>query len=156
MLSGAAPRPGRNEAACSYRRPDHQRKERFGIRPPVLHLEAGRSEELAHTSAIVLAADLGPDGFTSPETHHAHAGDPDLVVQRGDKMHFDPVGNSIVERAMLERLGVEICAKLMIQHQQHVAIESRRYTGPIVIRCFDARYVLPEVYPHEETISPVH
>ena len=71
-------------------------------------------------------------------------------------MHLDPVGNAVIEGAVLEGPRIEVGAELVVEHQQHVAVEFGGDALAVVVGRLDPRDLLAEVDAHEKPVAGSH
>ena len=116
----------------------------------------GRQEQLVHTGAVVLAADLRPDRFALGKRHQSDSWNPDLMLQRGNQVHLDPVVDHLIEGPVLEHGGIEVGAQLMVEHQEHVAVELGGDSLRIVVRRFNPAHILAQVHAQKQPVVLRH
>ncbi len=71
----------------------------------------------------------------------------DPLLPTGDQVHLDPVRHRLVEGQVIERHRIEVRAQLLVEHQQHVAVECRGHAR--TRRCTPPRsWRRPSAGPH--------
>src|SRR5262245_20028447 len=89
------------------------------VRPHAARLPIGRAGKVAELADRILVGILGVDALSRAE-EDAPAPNLDALLFQADEVHFDPSVTRIIDGLVLERIQVEVGAKLAIDARQEI------------------------------------